>query len=217
MIHEFTRRQLNALTISENRPLVICDVDDVVVHFLRGFDSLLADKGFVLEANSFTLNGNVVHAQTREQMPQHEVAALVDDYFIEKTAVMEAIDGAVATLQGFSTHASVVMLTNLPHHARDNRIANLQSHGLHFPVITNSGPKGPAILELASRTSEKTVFIDDSPTFIQSSYDSAPDVHLVHFLHDQRFAVLHKPFPFVGLTTSHWDDIRQHVTQLIAG
>jgi hypothetical protein len=216
MIHEFTRSQLDALTIDPNRPLVICDVDDVVVHFLRGFDRLLADIDHVLEANSFALNGNVVHTKTRAQMPQPQVSELVDQYFIDQTAHMEAIDGAAEALHAFSKQASVVMLTNLPHHARDNRILNLKGHGLSFPVITNSGPKGPAILDLASRTTNKTVFIDDSPSFIQSSYDSAPNVHLVHFLHDQRFAVLHEPFHFVGLTTSHWDEIKAHVTALLA-
>ncbi len=41
--------------------------------------------------------------------------------------------------------ADVIMLTNLPHEAGDDRRANLAGHGLNFPVVTNSGPKGPAI------------------------------------------------------------------------
>lgn len=216
MISDFTRQQLKVLEIPADRPLVICDVDDVVVHFLRLFDAKLAELDHVLEANSFALNGNVVHRETGKEMEHEAVAQLVDDLFATQTEYMEQIDGAVESLQDFSKSATVVMLTNLPHHARDQRIRNLKGHGLSFPVITNSGPKGPAIRHLADQTSAATVFIDDSPSFIQSAYNSAPDVHLVHFLHDERFLKLHRPFDYVSLTTHHWDHIQPHVTALIS-
>jgi hypothetical protein len=217
MIHEFTSQQLADLKIDAHRPLIICDVDDVVVHFLRGFDAILASMDHVLEANSFALNGNVRHRQTRQEMPQAEVSQLVDDFFFQQTEHMEAIDGAVASLNALSIAASVVMLTNLPHHARDKRIRNLQNHGLHFPVITNSGPKGPAIKNLENRTSGPVVFVDDSPSFVQSSYEHAPDVKIIHFLHDERFAKLHPPLDFVSHTTGTWVEAKRHIEGLISG
>ncbi len=216
MIDPFTQRQLHALKIDAARPLVISDVDDVVVHFLRGFDAMLASIDHVLEANSFALNGNVVHRHTRAEMLTEEVAKLVDDYFVHHTEHMEAIDGAVDSLLQLSSDATVVMLTNLPHHARDKRIRNLIKHGLPFPVVTNSGPKGPAIRHLADRTSGPTVFIDDSPNFVKSSHESAPDVKIVHFLHDERFKKLHAPFDFVSHTTGDWGDAKRHIAGLIA-
>jgi hypothetical protein len=215
MMSVLTRQQLDAITVDPARPIIICDVDDVVVHFLRGFDALLAQSNHVLEANSFALGGNVLHRETRVEMPNHKVSELVDSYFTTKTEFMKPIDGAVESLLELSAHASVVMLTNLPHHAREKRIKNLLGHGLPFPVITNSGPKGPAIKDLASRTESTAVFIDDSPSFIQSAYEWAPSVKLVHFLHDERFANIHKPFDFVSLTTGTWRDVRQHVTELV--
>jgi hypothetical protein len=215
MIDTFTQQQLAELKVHETRPLIICDVDDVVVHFLRGFDALLADVDHVLEVNSFALNGNVVHRGTRAEMPQEQLSKLIDDYFINQTEHMEAIDGAVQSLIALSNRASVVMLTNLPHHSRDKRITNLRRHGLPFPVITNSGPKGPAIKHLASRTSAPAVFVDDSPSFVKSSHEFAPEVKIVHFLHDERFKRLHKPFDFVSHTTGEWDDVRQHIESVI--
>jgi hypothetical protein len=216
MISEFTQQQLAELRIDQSRPLIICDVDDVVVHFLRGFDAMLEEIDHVLEASSFTLNGNVLHRHTRAEMPQDAVSKLVDDFFVAKTEFMEAIDDAVPSLLGLSQGATVVMLTNLPHHARDKRIRNLETLGLPFPVITNSGPKGPAIAHLAGRTTGPVVFVDDSPGFVRSSFEFAPDVKIVHFLHDQRFARLHTPFDFVSLTTDNWDDARLHIARLIA-
>jgi hypothetical protein len=194
MIHEFTTQQLADLTVDAQRPLVICDVDDVVVHFLRGFDAMLARTNHVLEANSFALNGNVLHRETRSEMPHEDVSKLVDDFFFEQTEHMEAIDGAVASLNALSKHASIVI-----------------------PVITNSGPKGPAIKNLEGRTRGPVVFVDDSPNFVQSSYEHAPQVKIVHFLHDERFAKLHTPFDFVSHTTGNWHDAKQHIEGLITG
>lgn len=215
MIHEFTRQQLDNLHVDAMRPLIICDVDDVVVHFLRGFDAMLAERNHVLEANSFALNGNVFHRETRAEMPADDVSKLVDDFFVERTEFLEAIDGAVDALNDLSGKASVVMLTNLPHHARDKRIRNLQNHGLHFPVITNSGPKGPAIKDLENRTSGPVVFVDDSPNFVKSSFEHAPDVKIVHFLHDERFANLYPPLEFVSHTTGDWGDAKRHIVSLL--
>jgi hypothetical protein len=215
MISDFTQSQLADLTIDREKPLVICDVDDVVVHFLRGFDAVLAEMDHVLEGNSFSLNGNVLHRVSRQEMPAETVSKLVDDFFVSHTEFMEAIDGSVEALLQLSVNASVVMLTNLPHHARDKRIRNLQKHGLPFPVITNSGPKGPAIRNLAHRTSGVVVFVDDSPSFVKSSFEFAPDVKIVHFLHDHRFAKLHPPFDFVSKTTGDWLDAQRHIENLI--
>ena len=215
MIHEFTRQQLDVLKIDARRPLIICDVDDVVVHFLRGFDAILARSGHVLEVNSFALNGNVVHRESRSEMPSEAVSKLIDDYFIDQTEHMEAIEGAVSSLLDLGNRATVVMLTNLPHHARDKRISNLSKHGLPYPVITNSGPKGPAIKDLAGRTSGPVVFVDDSPNFVKSSFEFAPDVKIVHFLHDERFKKMHQPFEFVSHTTGEWDDARRHIEGVI--
>jgi hypothetical protein len=165
--------------------------------------------------NSFALNGNVVHRETRSEMSPDMVSRVIDDYFVEQTEHMEAIDGAVESLLHLANHATVVMLTNLPHHARDKRISNLKKHGLTFPVITNSGPKGPAIKELASRTTGPSVFVDDSPSFVRSSFETAPDVKIVHFLHDERYKRVHQPFDFVSHTTGDWQDARQHIERVI--
>ena len=215
MIDPFTKTQLAALDVHATRPLIICDVDDVVVHFLKGFDAVLARMDHVLEADSFALNGSVLHRHTRAAMPPEHVAKLIDDYFIEQTEHMEDIEGAVASLVALSDQATVVMLTNLPHHARDKRITNLKKHGLPFPVITNSGPKGPAIKHLSGRTTGQKVFVDDSPNFVKSSFEFAPEVKIVHFLHDERFSKLHQPFEFVSHTTGEWNDARRHIEELL--
>ncbi len=215
MIPDFTRQQLDILKIAPDRPLLICDVDEVVVHFTRSFEDYIGQRDLYLETTSFALNGNVRRQGTAESLDEAYLSGLIDDFFVDCTEHLPPIVGAVEALNTLADHASVVMLTNLPHHARDKRIRNLQGLGVAFPVITNSGPKGPAIQHLAAQTRDKVVFVDDSPGFIASSFEHAPDVHLVHFLHDERFARHLQPFPYVSLTTGTWADALPHIKNLL--
>lgn len=215
MISDVTIAQLGQLSLSNHRPLVICDVDEVVVHFTRALEHYLSFRDMRLDTSSFALNGNVRRKGTDEPVANEAVAELIDDFFHQHTAELDAIDGAIAALHDLARDSSVVMLTNLPHHARDKRIDNLRGHGLDFPVVTNSGPKGPAIRHLADQTREAVVFVDDSPGFIASARQHAPEVHLVHFLHDERFARHIEPFDYVSLRTASWDEALPHIKRLI--
>lgn len=217
MISEITQSQLEGLTLSGRRPLVICDVDEVIVHFTRDFEDYIGLHGLWLDTASFALNGNIRHRETNAPAPDSQVADLIGSFFEDRTRHMQTIDGAIESLLAFGERADVVLLTNLPHTAGDHRRENLKSHGLPYPVVTNSGPKGPAIRDLAARAVGPTVFIDDSPAFIASAHEHAPEVHLIHFLHDERFARHIEPLGFVSLRTAHWDEARPHVLGLIGG
>jgi FMN phosphatase YigB (HAD superfamily) len=215
MMADITRDQIAALRMDPRRPLVICDVDEVVVHFTSDFENYIAPRGLWLDASSFALNGNIRRADGGVSVPPAESAALIERFFADRALHMQPIDGAIEALLGIAGQAAVVMLTNLPHQAGDDRRRNLVGLGLDFPVLTNSGPKGPAIKILAEMVEAPVVFIDDSPGFIASAYQHAPDVHLIHFLHDRRFARHLEPFDYVSLTTDSWDEAGPHVLELV--
>jgi FMN phosphatase YigB (HAD superfamily) len=215
VISDLTRQQLASLRIG-GRPLVICDVDEVVVHFTRDFELFLGERGLWLDTSSFALNGNIREIAGSQPVAKDKEVLLVEDYFAARTLHQQAIDGAVEALLDLSERADVVMLTNLPHTAGPDRRRNLEAHGLSFPVITNSGTKGPAVQVLAAQTEAPVVFIDDSPNFLISAREHAPQVHLVHFLHDERFARHIPPLDFVSLRTHTWDEARPHVADILA-
>lgn len=214
MISDITKGQLATLSLS-GRPLVICDVDEVIVHFTRDFESYIGHEDLWLDTSSFALNGNVRCRKTGVPAPDQRVMDLINRFFEDRTRHMEPIDGAIEALLHIGEVADVVLLTNLPHSAGDHRRANLVGHGLPYPVITNSGPKGPAINHLVSQTRQPAVFIDDSPHFIASAQEHAPDVHLIHFLHDDRFARHIEPLDYVSLRTGSWDEAKPHILDLI--
>ncbi len=215
MISEQTLSQLATLKVSPNKPIVICDVDEVVVYFIRDFEDFIGAENLSLRhgnpAEPYVLFENT----TQEPVPLTRVSHLIDDFFRQRTRDMKSISGAVEALKTLESTASIVMLTNLPHFAGDDRRANLAALGLNYPVITNSGPKGPAILNIASRTKAPVVFIDDSQIFIQSAYDHAPHVHLIHFLHDERFSKYVPTLDYVSLRTNHWHDVKSHAAKLL--
>lgn len=216
MISDITKGQLATLTFT-GRPLVICDVDEVIVHFTRDFESYIAHEDLWLDTSSFALNGNIKCRKTDAPASDERVMDLISRFFDERTRHMKPIDGAIEALLHLGEVADVVLLTNLPHSAGDHRRENMADHGLPFPVVTNSGPKGPAISHLVGQTQKPAVFIDDSPNFIASAQEHAPDVHLIHFLHDERFARHIEPLDYVSLRTGSWDEAKPHIMGLIAG
>ncbi len=216
MISDITMGQLETLAFT-GRPLVICDVDEVIVHFTRDFEGFIGRENLWLDTSSFALNGNIRCRDSGTPAEDHRVADLIARFFDQRTRHMEPIDGAIESLLHIGETADVVLLTNLPHTAGGHRRENLMGLGLPYPVVTNSGPKGPAISDLLRRAgASDAVFIDDSPHFISSAYEHAPAVHLIHFLHDDRFARHIAPLDYVSLRTGSWDEAKLHIMGLIA-
>jgi FMN phosphatase YigB (HAD superfamily) len=207
--------EIAALALDGARPLVICDVDEVVVHFTQAFEAYLAKQGHYLDAASLALDGNIRRLDNGVPAPRQVVGKLVESFFVAHTRELKPIDGAVEALIEIGGQAQIVMLSNLPATSAEDRRANLRGLGLSYPLVVNSGPKGPAVKALAGRVEAPAVFIDDSPHFIASAREHAPHVHLVHFMHDQRFARFAAPFDYVSLRTDRWSQARPHVLELI--
>ena len=68
---DLTVEQLNDLGYTgettasrHDRPVLICDVDEVVLHLVDPFVQVLEERGFNLKSHSFKLTGNVFDAKT---------------------------------------------------------------------------------------------------------------------------------------------------------
>ncbi len=216
MISEPTRQQLAILKIDPARPLLICDVDDVVVDFIADFGAFLHEQELRLRPTPRFFHGEIVTIDRESYVGEQATLSLIDQFFAECTATMRPVANSVESVKEIAQVANVVFLTNLPHTAGDQRRQNMRSLGLPFPVITNSGPKGPAIVHLSGLTTRQTVFVDDSPFFITSAYEHAPHVKLVHFLHHEKFAAHAPMLDFTSLRAHSWDEARPHVLGLLA-
>ncbi len=212
-----TLRQIQAIDLVQGRPLVICDVDEVTLHFIRGFEAWLAEQDLYLSPDSWSIEGNVRRIGSGEALNTTDVQGLVDRFFKERIHALDPIAGASESLADLErSGAQIVLLTNLPHDYREPRRRNLLRHGLPWPLVTNTGPKGPAVRALAAKAAAPCVFIDDHAEFLESAAHFLPTVGLIHFLHDHRFA-RHAAYPSHPHVRVHdWRTAHAHVVRMLA-
>ena len=179
--------QLEALSLHEERPLIITDADEVLLRFMERVEHYLDTLGLWIDLSSFALSTNIKSKETNEPV---KVPTLIDDFFASETAYIDAAPGAADALASLSELAQIVVLTNLPAPHREDRINNLKGHGMDYPVVVNSGLKGPAVKWLTQKTSGPVFFLDDIPHNIDSVAEHAPEVHTIHFVADPRLAKL---------------------------
>lgn len=178
-----TLRQIEELS-HDNRPLLVLDVDDVLLEFVRPLPAYLEKRGYQLSLGSFRLFGNVTERATGRTIDQHEVTELLDAFFGEQANWQDVMEGALDALAHFGDRAEIVLLTMMPHRHRDARRLHLETLGIPYPVLTTEMAKGPAIRKLRGATNRPVVFVDDQPRNLESAREFVPDVHLIHLMSD---------------------------------
>jgi hypothetical protein len=75
-----TARQIAELSL-DTRPLLVLDVDDVLLEFVRPFPKFLEAQGFGLKLASFRLTGNIFERASDRVIEQAEVSDLLGRFF----------------------------------------------------------------------------------------------------------------------------------------
>lgn len=164
------------------RPLIISDCDEVLLYMVSPFKDWLEESqgvNFNLEGGNF---GEAMRWQDSGELVQaDEVWRLLGGFFDTEMDRQMPIEGAVESINALSEHADIVILTNLVDKRRDMRAAQLAAHGIHAPVYTNQGPKGPALQKIVEELAPRqTFFIDDLPQHHHSVLETTPDVVRLH-------------------------------------
>lgn len=166
-----------------NRPLVITDCDEVLLHMVRHFRDWLGEEqgiDFALVGNPFVQS--MTRRDSRELVDQDEVFRLLDSFFQTEMHRQTAIEGAVAAMAELAREADVVVLTNLQDHFNEARTQQLADHGITARVFTNQGPKGAALQRIVEELApSRAVFIDDLAHHHHSVAEVQPDVARLHF------------------------------------
>ena len=170
---------LEHVLIDPRRPLLMVDVDEVLAKFMLGFERFIGRYGYEMRITRFALFQNIFSA-----------GELFNGFFRHGADDLEPADGAADALADLSTQADIVILTNAPGHGRDARSGWLKKHGFDYPLVVNSGLKGPAAAEMAARTAGASVFIDDLLPNLESVAESAPLVSRFQMVADERLRPL---------------------------
>lgn len=206
--------QLATLSLTRGKPLVIVDADEVLFYFMRGLERFLESRDLYFDWASYALHGNI--RQRRDDVP---VAAeilhpLLQRFFADTTEQLEPVEGAAQALADLSRAAQVVVLSNVPMPARAARIRALARHGMAYPLIANTGPKGPAVAFMLKQAMAPAVFIDDIPHNHASVASLAPAAHRLHYIADSRLAALLGPAPDCHHRADTWPDMQAHIQTL---
>jgi len=177
---------LEDLDIRPTAPLLIVDVDEVLAHFMAGFERYVARHGYEMRIDRFALFQNLYRPGEADHIDFETGKKLFDDFFFHGADDLDPVAGAAEALATLSQRAGVVILTNAPAHALESRTGWLSKHGFDYPMDPHSGPQGPDHPGLAPRAHRPGRFLPDPPPNLDSSAQSAPAVATFQIIADQR-------------------------------
>ncbi len=207
---------LKTCTLDAHRPLVIVDVDEVLAQFMAGFGAFIGRHGFELRVDRFALFQNIYRPGETEHLDLIAGRALFDDFFRDGGEDLLPAEGAADALADLSLDANVVILTNAPEHGRQTRARWLKTHGFDYPLIINSGPKGPSAADLAGRIEGPAVFIDDLLPQLESVAEYAPSVGRFQMVTDERLRPLAPSAPDRHRRIDLWPDLKVALREALA-
>ncbi|MSP83458.1 MAG: hypothetical protein EXQ94_11160 [Alphaproteobacteria bacterium] len=208
-LHPDVANQIAEIALAPDRPLVLCDADEVIFDFMTAFEASLARDGLYYTWSEFKLNGNI--RRIDDDRPVANVRALVEDFFAASTRDLGVIEGAREGLVAIAKLAQVVVLTNLPIANRGDRRVALSRIGLNFPVVANLGSKGPPVRALAARVAGPVYFIDDSPSHHADVAEQANHVRRLHFVGHARLAGLIGQAPASHYRAATWPELAARI------
>jgi len=181
---------LESLGLSRARPLVIVDVDEVLGLFMQGFGKFLESRGFEFRVDRFALFQNIYRPGAIEHLELSEGRKLFDDFFRTGCGEIEPAPGAIEALATLSRRAEILILSNAPADAERLRAQWLKRHGLPQALILSSGPKGPITAALTAQTTQRTAFVDDLISNLDSVADHSPATATFQHVADLRLRPL---------------------------
>ncbi|HRP79645.1 MAG TPA: hypothetical protein PL183_11210 [Aquamicrobium sp.] len=200
-----TLRQIELLS-HDRRPLLVLDVDDVLLHFVAPLVRYFEHHGCTLRLETFRLFGNVFEIESGAALANERVAALLDGFFGAQTEWQTPVEGATRAVATIARTAEVVLLTAMPHRHRETRRVFLNRIGLPYPLLTTEMAKGPAIHRLRGETGRAVAFVDDMPHNLASARTAVADAHLFHLIADNSLRTLLPALPPDTAVAMDWQE-----------
>ena len=200
------------------RPLLICDCDEVLLHFVGPFaDYLNKQHAMTLGWETFALSGNIRSADGTT-VDQTQFLPLLNGFFDTHMPTQTPAPGAAAALAKIAEIADIVILTNIADHHAAVRTSELARLGMPYRVIGNSGPKGVPVAALVeSFMATRVVFVDDLPHHHASVRKHVPEVHRLHMIADPRLRGLIPHASDADARIDDWDTALPHILNFMEG
>jgi hypothetical protein len=178
------------LHVDPQSPLIIVDVDEVLAMFMEGFERYIGRHGLEMRIDKFALFQNIYRPGETEHLDVAAGRTLFEAFFETDVGDIDVAPGAARVMAAWARSATIVILTNAPDQSRRKRAQWLIDNAMPYPLIVNSGLKGPPVAALASRTSGPVAFLDDLLPNLESVAQSAPAVRRFQMVADARLRPL---------------------------
>ncbi|MCL6683913.1 HAD family hydrolase [Sphingomonas alba] len=173
-----------------NRPLLITDCDEVLLHMVAHFQDWLDEEhdiNFAFETGDFA--EALTYRHNGEVVERDRVWPLLTDFFRGAMHRQTLTPGALEALGRIGEVADIVILTNLGDEAHGWRVEQLAAHGIAHEVVCNQGGKGvPARAIIQRHSATASVFVDDLPVHHASVAKHSPDTWRLHMVAEPRLA-----------------------------
>ncbi|MBX3567208.1 MAG: hypothetical protein KF914_04075 [Rhizobiaceae bacterium] len=209
-----TARQIAELA-ADTRPLLVLDVDDVLLEFVRPFMRYLDSQDMALGLDTFRLHGNVTRKSGGAAVDDATVSSLIDGFFAGQADWQTPLAGATGAIASLSTGAEVVMLTAMPHRHRATRRLLLDRLGFPYPLLTTESAKGPAIRELRGAAPRPVAFVDDIPHNLVSAGAAVSDAHLFNLMAMPSLRALLPPLPEKVHIVDRWEEAEPRIASAL--
>ena len=204
LLHKDVFTQLIELPQNVERPLILCDADEVLLCFMHLFEEFLHKQNLYFTWRNYSLDGNILKKNNDQPISKNMVRKLLLDFYSANCAKLEPVPRASESLNRLSEKADVIILTNIWKQYKTIRERQLNGYNLNYPVICNIGAKGPAVAWITKSRNAPAYFIDDSSKHHTSVAHHAPSVLRIHFIAECRLAYLEKPAENANFRTDTW-------------
>jgi hypothetical protein len=209
-----TLRQIRDLA-KDDRPLLVLDVDEVVLDFVVPFARFLDASGMDLKTDTFRLHGNVIVRDTGLAAEDKLVSDLMTAFFDDQDAWQTAVEGVHDTLASFGDQVEIVLLSAMPHRHRHRRRLLLDRLGLPYSLVSTEAAKGPALLAIRGPGGRPVAFVDDIPRNLLSAAEAVPDARLFHLMSHAGLRALLRPLPAPIIAVESWAEARPRIANAL--
>ncbi|MGH6780536.1 MAG: HAD family hydrolase, partial [Sphingomonadaceae bacterium] len=189
-----------------NRPLLITDCDEVLLHMVSHFAAWLDESHaihFALDRHDFV--GALTAHDDGAPVPPERVWPLLDGFFDTEMHRQTAVPHAREALAAIGAVADIVVLTNLRDQYHAGRVAQLEAIGIHHRVVCNQGGKGRPVARLIDEFAPSAaVFVDDLAQHHESVAKHAPDVWRLHLIAEPLMAAHIPAAPHAHARIDDW-------------
>lgn len=201
-----------------NRPLVITDCDEVLMHMVVPFAQWVDEEhGVIFRMEDTSFAGALKRKECGTQLEAEEVWPLLDAFFRTEMARQTPIPGALEAMADIAAVADIIVLTNVGPDHQDARSRQLTALGMTAPVIGSRGGKGEPVRRLVDEHRPPVaIFIDDLSNHHHSVAQEAPQVWRLHMVGEPAIADKVPPARHAHARIDDWNAARDWILARLA-